>query len=184
MNFILSLSLGLIAIFSHVAIAADNTISNDTITSISSEAVPLLIKSSGKWSLYTIMQNNKKVCYVVSKPTESSGNHSDSRAPYLMVSVFPGNRIEVSTSAGYQYKPNSIVSVSIDGTQFRFLAEQENLAWPEKYGSDQEVLTQILKGFKILIFSESYAGTYAVDGYSLEGFKQMHEEMRKTCPQQ
>ena len=135
----------------------------------------------GKWKVFTIEQNNKKICYTTSSPVDISGNHKDNRNPYVMVSLFGNNKVEISISSGYIYKPHSIVSVSIDGKQERFIAENETIAWPEKNGYDKNIIQSMIGGFNFLVFSESYANTYSVDTYSLSGFKQAYKKIIELC---
>ena len=84
-------------------------------------SLPSLEGTYNYWNVFTIIQNNGKVCYLVSSPIGSTGNYTDIRKPYIMVSLFGYNKVEVSINAGFLYKLNSIVSVSIDGKQERFI---------------------------------------------------------------
>ncbi len=142
---------------------------------------PSLEGSYGEWKVFTIMQNNQNVCYAVSTPKSLSGNHRDDREPYIMVSFFGKVKQEVSISAGYIYRPNSVIAISIDGTQERFIAEDSLLAWPERNGSDKQIINEMLNGFKLLVFSESNASTYSVDTYSLSGFKEAYSKIKELC---
>ena len=99
-----------------------------------------------------------------------------------MVSLFNKTlKQEISIASGYIYRANSVVSFSIDGKQERFIAESETLAWTEKTGSDKRIINEMLNGFKIFVFAESYANTYSVDTYSLSGFKQAYQKALKLC---
>ena len=133
------------------------------------------------WNVFTITQNNGKICYLVSSPIGSTGNYTDIRKPYIMVSLFGYNKVEVSINAGFLYKLNSIVSVSIDGKQERFIAETDTLAWVEKVGKDKEIVKNLISGNKLLVFYQSYDMTYAVDTYSLIGFSKAYGLARKLC---
>ena len=146
------------------------------------QSLPSLEGNFGKWNVFTIYKDNRKVCYLVSSPIDLSGNHKDNRNPYIMVSLFNKTlKQEISITAGYIYRANSIVSVSIDGKQERFVAESETLAWTERVGSDKRIINEMLNGFKIFVFAESYANTYSVDTYSLSGFKQAYQKAISLC---
>ena len=145
------------------------------------KSLPSLEGEYGKWKVFSVEQNDRKVCYALTTPVDLSGNHRDNRSPYIMVSLFGGVKYEVSISAGYYYKPNSIVSVSIDGKQERFIAEHETIAFVEKNNNDKQVVNEMENGFKMLVFSESQASTYSVDTYSLSGFKQSLKKIRDLC---
>ncbi len=145
------------------------------------ETIPSFEGSYGDWKVFKVQQNNQNVCYAVSTPKSLNGNHRDDREPYIMVSFFGKVKQEISISAGYFYRPNSVVSVSIDGIQERFIAENDTLAWPEKHGSDKQIINEMVNSFKILVFSESNASTYSVDIYSLNGFKKAFNKIKELC---
>ena len=145
------------------------------------KSLPSLEDAYGVWKVFTVDQSDKKVCYVSSNPVETNGNHHNHRDPYLMVAFFEHGKQEVSISAGYRYKMKSIVAVSIDGQQERFIAENENIAWAEKIGSDKQIIKKMLQADKFMVFSESNMGTYAVDVYSLTNFKEALARAAALC---
>ena len=144
-------------------------------------SLPALQAEYDKWKVFTIEQDGKKVCYTTSTPVEEKGNHQSDRDAYIMVSIFGANKQEVSVSAGYNYRGGSIVSVSIDGMQERFIAESDTIAWVEKVGNDKQVIDRMKSGFKLLTFAESNIGTYSVDTYSLSGFKKALQKAQSLC---
>ena len=148
---------------------------------VNDATLPSLEAIYGEWKVFTIEQDGQMVCYATSTPKDLSGNHRDDRDPYVMVSIFGKVRQEISIASGYFYRPNSIVSVSIDGIQERFIAESDTLAWPEKHGTDKRIIKEMLSGFKLLVFAESSASTYSVDTYSLSGFKKAYNKIIELC---
>ena len=144
-------------------------------------SLPSLEDTYGVWKVFTVDQSDKKVCYVSSNLVETNGNHHGLRDPYVMVAFFEHGKQEVSISAGYPYKMKSIVAVSIDGQQERFIAESENIAWLEKIGSDKQIIQRMLQAGKFMVFSESNMGTYAVDVYSLTNFKEALARAASLC---
>ena len=144
-------------------------------------SLPSLEGTYNYWNVFTITQNNGKICYLVSSPIGSTGNYTDIRKPYIMVSLFGYNKVEVSINAGFLYKLNSIVSVSIDGKQERFIAETDTLAWVEKFGTDKKIVKNLISGNKLLVFYQSYDRTYAVDTYSLIGFSKAYNLAKQLC---
>ena len=133
------------------------------------------------WKVFTIEQNGQNVCYALSSPKDMSGNYKDDREAYIMVAIFGKIRQEISITAGYFYRPNSIVSVSIDGIQERFVAENDTLAWPEKTGVDKKIIKEMLNSNKLLVFSESLDNKYSVDTYSLKGFQKAYNKIKELC---
>lgn len=144
--------------------------------------VPKMYGTFGKWKVMEILgDDNKKICYIFSEPVDKIGNHVDSRTPYLMISFFAKRKKEISISTGYKYKKNSSVSVTIDESQFRFIAEQDSVAWPEQNISDENIIEKMSNSNKIAVFAESAYGTYTIDTYSLEGFKFAYIKMIENC---
>lgn len=144
-------------------------------------SLPSFEKKYKQWSVFTITQNNGKVCYITSNPVDMVGNHQSIRKPYIMVSLFGANKVEISISADFQMKLNSIVPVSIDGIQERFIAENENFAWTEKRNADTRIVKYMQNGIKLLVFYESTERTYAVDTYSLKGFTKAYHKAQQLC---
>lgn len=144
-------------------------------------SLPSFEKSYKHWKVFTITQNNGKVCYIISNPVDMIGNHQSIRKPYIMVSLFGANKVEISISADFQMKLNSIVPVSIDGIQERFVAENENFAWAEQRNADKRIIKYMQNGIKLLVFYESAERTYAVDTYSLKGFTKAYRKAQQLC---
>ena len=144
-------------------------------------SLPSFEKSYKHWKVFTITQNNGKVCYIISNPVDMIGNHQSIRKPYIMVSLFGANKVEISISADFQMKLNSIVPVSIDGIQERFVAENENFAWAEQRNADKRIIKYMQNGIKLLVFYESAEITYAVDTYSLKGFTKAYRKAQQLC---
>lgn len=164
----------IIFLFSFIAKYNNSFSSNDA-------TLPSLEGEFGEWKVFTIEQNGQLVCYTTSTPKDMSGNHKDDREPYVMVSFFGKVRQEVSIATGYFYRPNSIVNVSIDGKQERFVAESDTIAWTKKYGDDKKIIQEMLNGFKLMVFAESSGMTYSVDIYSLSGFKKAYYKIKELC---
>lgn len=144
-------------------------------------SLPSFEKTYSHWNVFTITQNEGKVCYITSKPVKMVGNHPSIRKPYIMVSIFGANKVEISISADFALRINYIVPVSIDGTQERFIAENEYFAWTEKRDADKRIVKYMIKGLKLLVFYESSERTYAVDTYSLKGFAKAYKVAQELC---
>ena len=144
-------------------------------------SLPTFEKSYKYWNVFTITQNNGKVCYITSNPIDMIGNHPSVRKPYIIVSLFGANKVEISISADFQMRINTIVPVSIDGIQERFIAENEHFAWAEKRNADKRIVKYMINGTKLLVFYESIERTYAVDTYSLKGFTKAYQRAQQLC---
>lgn len=168
-------------LFCFIIVFTSLILHENKICSSSDTSLPSLEAEYGEWKVFTVEQNGQLVCYATSIPKDMSGNHKDDREPYVMVAFFGNVKQEISIVTGYFYRPYSVVNVSIDGKQERFIAESDTIAWVEKNGSDKRIINEMLNGFKLLVFAESNAMTYSVDTYSLSGFKKAYSKTYELC---
>jgi hypothetical protein len=89
---------------------------------------------------------------------------------------------EVTPSAGYAYRRQSEVMVSIDGKQFSMLGN-EYLATSRNPTQDLQMIKTMLSSVRIMVKSESVFGTYSVDTYLLDGFAESYTKMNNLCRQ-
>ena len=133
------------------------------------------------WSVYTAFQNGQKLCYIVSFPTNKTGNYSRRGDPYVMVTSVSGSRDEFSITGGYPYKNNTEPRAIIDNNEYKLSMTEGEFAWfkTEKY--DKIAIEKMKKGLKMKIKGTSTKGTYSVDTYSLSGFTAAYDKMRSLC---
>ena len=147
-------------------------------------AEPVEMLVSKKWGAYRYDNNGSRICFVSSVPTKSRGkydpkNRGDIR---VFVSHDPGNaeRDVVQVIAGYRYKPQSDVSLTIDGKSFK-LFTIEDRAYAESEEDDRRMITLMKRGSRMTVVGISSRGTKTTDTYSLSGFTKTKAVIDKTC---
>ena len=147
-------------------------------------AEPKEMLVSKKWGAYRYDNDGKRVCFISSVPTKSEGkydrnNRGDVR---VFVSHGPGKaeRDVVQVIAGYRYKPQSDVSLTIDGKNFK-LFTIEDRAYAESEEDDRRIITLMKRGSRMTVVGISSRGTKTTDTYSLSGFTKTKAVIDKTC---
>ena len=135
------------------------------------EPVQMLIEKD--WGAYRYDNDGSRICFVSSVPTKSKGKYDpDNRGDIrIFVSHGPGKaeRDVVQVIAGYRYKAQSDVTLSIDGKSFK-LFTLEDRAYAESEEDDRRIIVQMKRGNKMTIIGTSSRGTKTTDTYSLAGF--------------
>ena len=141
-----------------------------------------LLGTEGDWKVYSITQEGKKICYIASVPTKSTGTFKKRADPYFLVTRKTKDQNEVSTSSGFQYKPNTDVHITLSGkTKFR-LFTQGNMAWARDGKMDNAIVEAMGKAATMTVRGTSKRSTFAEDSYSLKGFNKAIEKIKTSCP--
>ena len=144
------------------------------------------IGSFKQWN-YTSSEQDGKMCFAASQPTDSKYQPNPakvSRDPvYFMVTIIPGKKIknEASTIIGYAFKADSKVTVDIDGTKFTMFTDKDS-AWIENPAQESQLIETLKKGKKMTVQGTSKRGTVTTDSYSLSGAKAALDAIAKECP--
>jgi invasion protein IalB len=136
----------------------------------------------GDWSTFKTTNNGNKVCYIGSEPQKSEGDYTTRGDTFVLVTHRPdiGELNVVSVRAGYKYKENSNVAVTIDGSSNTLFALGE-MAWARDVKSDQELVAAMRKGNAMIIHGISWRGTQTTDTYSLKGFTRAYKNSLAAC---
>lgn len=134
------------------------------------------------WQAYSWVENGRKVCYMLSRPSKSLPQGVKRGSIYLMVTHRPGSgsKEEVSHVTGYTYKGKSSVEVLIGNRKF-LMATDRDVAWVPEGESDAKLIKAMRSGSKLTIKGLSSRGTKTTDTYSLQGFTASHKQIRKSC---
>jgi hypothetical protein len=147
-------------------------------------AEPLQMLIEKDWGAYRYDNDGSRICFVSSVPTKSKGKYDpDNRGDIrIFVSHGPGKaeRDVVQVIAGYRYKAQSDVTLSIDGKSFK-LFTLEDRAYAESEEDDRRIIVQMKRGNKMTIIGTSSRGTKTTDTYSLSGFTKTKAVIDKTC---
>lgn len=132
------------------------------------------------WTVYHTTLQGKKTCYIASFPVSQTGNYKRRDEPYFLVTRISDNIEEVSTSSGYKYKENSDVTVDAQGKKYNLFTKDE-LAWAPDSDQDKSMIERMKKKSHMTVRGTSTLGTYSVDKYSLMGFTDAFNRMKKLC---
>jgi hypothetical protein len=134
------------------------------------------------WSAYRFVENGQPACYMASRPKLSEGNYTSRGDIYLLVTHRPGEqRIgEVSLVAGYTYKQDSLVEVTV-GSRNWGLFTRGDKAWAHTENDDQTLVKSMKAGSGLVVKGTSSRGTLTIDTYSLLGFSKAYDAISKAC---
>lgn len=136
----------------------------------------------GDWSAFKTTEEGKDVCYIGAVPSKSEGDYSSRGDTFMLVTHRPaiGELNVVSIRAGYKYKENSDVTVSIDQQDHIMFALGE-MAWTKNVDEDRTLVINMRKGHKMIIHGTSWRGTLTTDTYSLKGFTRAYKTSLAAC---
>ena len=128
----------------------------------------------GKWSFKKV---NGTACSIFQIPVSEKGDYS--KRGTVLFYVFKEDSTEyVRIDAGYPYDPNKYVKVSIDGNNYQFFGENDS-AWSMK--DDRLIIDAMKAGKALTVIGYSQRGTETMDTYTLIGFTDAYNSMKKDC---
>ena len=147
-------------------------------------AKPVEMLVSKNLGAYRYDNNDSRICFVSSVPIKSKGKYDPKNRGDIRVFVSHGpgkaERDVVQVIAGYRYKPQSDVSLTIDGKAFK-LFTIEDRAYAESEEDDRRIIVLMRRGSRMTIVGTSSRGTKTTDTYSLSGFTKTKAVIDKTC---
>ena len=129
----------------------------------------------GKWNFV----KDTDYCYIGSAPTETDLPEGKKRGvTYILVYRINQNKeAVVQIAAGYPYKKDQNVDVTIDNVQFDFYSDADT-AWSN---DDNKVIFAMKQGIKLTVKGESSRGTNTTDIYTLKGFTVAYNQLFNDC---
>jgi len=129
----------------------------------------------GKWNFI----KETDYCYIGSAPIETDLSEDKLRGlTYILVyRINKKKAAVVQIAAGYPYKKDQSVFVTIDNVQFDFYSD-DDAAWSN---DDDKVIFAMKKGIKLTINGESSRGTKTKDIYTLRGFTAAYNQLINDC---
>ena len=129
----------------------------------------------GKWNFIKEVD----YCFIGSAPVETDLPESKQRGiTYILVyRINKSKDAIVQIAAGYPYKKDQNVDVTIDNVQFDFYSDDDT-AWSN---DDNKVIFAMKKGIKFTVKGESSRGTKTTDIYTLKGFTAAYNQLFNDC---
>jgi len=146
------------------------------------ESTPQLIATHDDWSVYTFNEDDNKVCFMSTQPSNQEGDYSKRGEVFMFVTHWSNDkeRNVVSISNGYAFKKDSNVTVMIDDKIFKMFTQGE-MAWTKDADTDNEMTKGIKKGSGMTVEGVSKHGTHTKDTYSLKGSGDAYKAMVAAC---
>jgi hypothetical protein len=146
-------------------------------------AGPKLLGTFGDWSAYTLQEEGGQVCYILSTPKKALGSYKKRGEIFALVTHRPAEKEfnVFSVMAGYDYRSDSSVTLTIDGQKFVLFTHNDS-AWAPDSGTDKRLAEALRKGTTMSIKGQSAKGTETTDTYGLKGTGAAFEAIDKACP--
>jgi invasion protein IalB len=134
------------------------------------------------WEAYADAAGNKKICYLIGKPSKSEPAKIKRGSVYASVTHRPSEKRfnEVSFNSGYLFKDGSDAELSIDGKDFSLFTDKDG-AWTRDAATDKAVVEALARGKQAVIKGTSIRGTATTDTYSLFGFSKALAAIDQAC---
>ena len=151
-------------------------------------AVPALAQGGkpidvfNEWSAYTEKESGKAICYIGSLPEKMEGKYTQRGVALILVTHRPAEKSfdVISIQAGYIYRKESGVEVTIGGQKFELFTKGGN-AWAKDSKIDRQLVAAMKGGKTMVVKGTSSRGTLTTDTYSLSGFTAAYGAMGKAC---
>ena len=142
------------------------------------------INQFNDWSVLRQETEGGRLCYITSEPIEKKGDYDKSNRGETRVFVTHGpgkaERDVVSIVAGYVFKKQSEVELSVDGNKQSFFT-LEDRAWSFGQDEDKKIIRNMKRGNKLTVTGVSSRGNKTIDVYSLSGFTKAKQMLDKIC---
>ena len=143
------------------------------------------IEQFNDWSVLRQETDAGRLCYITSEPIEKKGDYDKTNRGETRVFVTHGpgkaERDVVSIVAGYVFKSQSEVELSVDGNKQSFFT-LEDRAWSFGQDEDKKIIRNMKRGNKLSVSGVSSRGNKTIDIYSLSGFTKAKQMLDKICP--
>ncbi len=134
------------------------------------------------WTAYLYKEKTGKVCYIAGDPVKSESAGIKRKQPTAMVTHRPEENVSnvVSFVVGTPLKPDSNVTLDIDGSKFE-LFTKDDTAWARTSDLDKTIVEAMIKGKQAIAKGVPAKGAATTDTYSLVGFTQALGLIDKAC---
>jgi len=154
-----------------------------SVSSAAAASPPTPINKFTDWTASTYDDGGKTLCYATSEPKKQAGKFANRGKPYIAITHAPQANVrdQVSYIAGYEFKPDSEVKVTIGKQSFALNLLQKDRAWAKDADTDKALVAAMRKGNTLVIKGTSARGTEITDTYSLNGFSKAYQAIGAAC---
>jgi len=134
-------------------------------------ASPKPIGKFKDWAAYTMQDNSRTVCFIVSEPKSKS--LSDKKAsrgdPFFLVTRWSAQQaLQPSLIMGFPQAQDKKVKIKIGSDSFDMFVQGDG-AWMDSEDGDKKLTDAMRKGATMTVSGESQHGAKSTDRYSLAG---------------
>jgi len=146
-------------------------------------ANPTPINKFSDWVASTYDDNGKTLCFATTEPKRVTGKYQGRGKPYIAVTHAPAANVrdQISYVAGYDFKPDSDVKVTIGKETFMLGVLQKGRAWAKDSDTDKALVLAMRKGSSLTIKGTTAHGNDITDIYSLIGFSKAYQAISAAC---
>lgn len=137
----------------------------------------------GDWTAYSSTQGRNKVCYILSKPKDRQPRNLNRDPGFLFITARPAERVrnEVSFVLGFPTNERTPGEAAVGQTTFALSPKGKN-AWISNAAEENAFIEAARRTQSLTVKATSGRGNVSTDRYSLAGFTQALERMRRECP--
>lgn len=146
-----------------------------------------LLGQFGDWGAYSATPGGRKICFALSKPTNSTDNPPNRRTAanvvYMFISSRPTEKVKDEVSmlvTGYQLKPNTDASMTVGSAAFAMYTQNDG-AWIKNASDESRIVDTMRKGSDMVIKAQTSRGTQTTDTFSLKGLAQALDRVAQEC---
>lgn len=145
-------------------------------------AETVFIGAFGDWESFHAGEGKSKICYMASRPVSKAGKYKKRGAIQFFVTHQPGSKIadEVNVVNGYAFKKGSVVTAHVGKKRFNLFTRGDG-AWAKSRKTEKEMVAEMKKRHRMVVYGRSSRGTKTRDTYSLKGFSAAYEAIDKAC---
>ena len=156
---------------------------------------PFKVATFGDWGTYNTQNGKNKICYAMSQPVTRAPDGLKRDPAFVFVSNRPNENVrgEVSIIMGFAVKatqsapaakgkPTGAQSfIEIGSTKLALIGKDSN-AFLQNAAQESQLVDLMRKTPKMVIHMASVRGNETADSYSLNGFAQAYDRVKKECP--
>ena len=119
---------------------------------------------------------------MVSQPRKEEGNYTQRGDVFALITHRPAenSRDVFSYIAGYSYKPESEVTVTVGNQNFILFTEGES-AWTPDQATDNKLTDAIRRGNSFVVKGVSARDTKTIDTFGLKGSSAAYKTISEEC---
>lgn len=137
----------------------------------------------GDWTVYSTTEGRNKVCYIHSEPKAREPKTLNRDPGHIFITARPTERVrnEISFVLGFPTDEKKPGEAAMGQTTFALSPKAKN-AWIANAAEENGFIEAARRNQSLTVKATSGRGNLSTDRYSLAGFGQAMDRMRRECP--